>query len=394
MSARKLVGVMGSGLIGTDPYHENAWSGSSRHFFTECGTQGLLHRALGVDVHPMLRIPLMLRNFSPDRDLWRQKFYLDTTYYELLSRAIGRSLQASDRDHDVLQIGGIYHLRTLVPASCRLFSYHDANLAQAMRNPQFPQNLSKRRVSRALDYERRVYDSVDLIFTMSDYLKHTFIEYFRVEERRIRTIGAGINWEALPDVASTKAYDTKKLLFVGVDFERKGGVELLKAFRTVRSAHPSAELYIVGPRALRIPHDLAPGVVCVGHLSKKSPVEKQRFAELLATSSLFVMPSLYEPFGIAPLEAMAHQIPAVLTDAWAFPEMVEPGVNGELVQAGDIRDLADKVIALLDDPDKLRKMGEAGRILVLEKFTWPAVVGRLRKEVWPAQEAPRTRSSD
>ena len=381
MMPRKLVGVMGSGLIGTDPYHENAWSGSSRHFFTECRTQGLLHRAFGVDVHPMLRIPLMLRNFSADRNLWRQKFYLDTTYYELLSRAIGRSLQPSDRDHDVLQIGGIYHLRALLPASCRLFSYHDANLAQAMRNPRFPQKLSKRRVSRALDYERRVYDSVDLIFTMSDYLKNTFVECFGVEERRIRTIGAGINWEALPDVASAKAYDTKKLLFVGADFERKGGLELLRAFRIVRAAHPSAELHIVGPRHITVPAELAPGVVTVGFLSKKNPVEMQRFARILAASSLFVMPSLYEPFGIAPLEAMAYRIPAILTDAWAFPEMVQPGVNGELVRAGDIDDLAEKIIALLHDPEGRQRMGAAGRALVAAKFTWTAVVDRLRKEL-------------
>jgi starch synthase len=119
----------------------------------------------------------------------------------------------------------------------------------------------------------------------------------------------------------------------------------------------------------------------VGFLSKNNPVEMQRFARILAASSLFVMPSLYEPFGIAPLEAMAYRIPAILTDAWAFPEMVQPGVNGELVRAGDVDDLAEKIIALLDDPDGLRRMGAAGRALVVGKFTWKAVVDRLRNEL-------------
>jgi starch synthase len=321
---------------------------------------------------------LLLRNFSPDRALWRRKFYLDTTYYDLLSRKIARSLHESDRAYDVLQIGGIYRLRPMLASDRRLFSYHDANLAQALRHPQFPQHLTKKRIARALDYERNVYDGIDVIFTMSDYLRGTFIECFGVEERRVTTIGAGINLETLPSVVAGKAYDNKKLLFVGANFERKGGMELLRAFQVVRSAHPTAELCIVGPRNICIPPEMSRGVVYAGFLSKNDPVQMRQFERILATSSLFVMPSLYEPFGIAPLEAMAHCIPAVLTNAWAFPEMVTPGVNGELVKPGDAADLAEKLIALLHDPDRLRAMGVAGRARVTDRFTWPAVVSRLR----------------
>jgi len=78
----------------------------------------------------------------------------------------------------------------------------------------------------------------------------------------------------------------------------------------------------------------------------------------------------------------------VLTDAWAFPEMVTPGLNGELVKAGDIADLADKLITLLHDPDRLRVMGAAGRALVADKFTWPAVVGRLRTGLTDSPNPP------
>jgi len=385
-STSTFIGVMGSELIGTDPYDENAWSGISRHFFTECSAQGILHRAFGVEVNRVLRAALMLRNFSPERDVWRRKFYLDTTYYDLLSRKIARNLSASDRHYDVLQIGGIYRLRPMLAPGRRLFSYHDANLAQAMRAPHFTKDLTQKRLSRALGYERSVYESIDIIFTMSDYLASTFVECFGVEARRVRTIGAGINLDALPAAAPDKEYGSKKLLFVGVDFKRKGGVQLLQAFQTVRRAHPTAELYVVGPRALTIPGELSPGVVSVGFLSKRNPAHMQRFARILAASSLFVMPSLYEPFGIAPLEAMAHSIPAVLTNDWAFPEMVTPGINGELVKAGDTEDLANKLIALLCDPDKLRAMGAAGRALVADRFTWPAVVGRLRNELMRSQQ--------
>jgi alpha-maltose-1-phosphate synthase len=380
MSPKNLVGVMGSGLIGTDPYGENAWSGCSRYFFSECGKQGILHRAFGVEVSHVKRIPLILKNYSRKRDLWRQKFYLDTKYYECLSKAIIRSLTAADRECALLQIGGIYNLKQLLPANSRVFSYHDGNLAQAVKSPHFPKDISRGRVRRALDYERRVYQSNDLIFTMSEYLRNSFVNDFGVDPKKVRTIGAGINLDSVPKVEK-KNYEIKNLLFLGADFERKGGTELLRAFKIVRSVHSMAKLNIIGPRNLRIAADLCDGVVYHGFLSKKDSVEMRKFNEIMNSSSLFVMPSLYEPFGIAPLEAMAYQIPAILTDAWAFPEMVTPGVNGELVRCGDVNELAEKIIDLLANPDRLQKMGEAGREGVLKKFTWQAVVNNLNQQI-------------
>ena len=378
MADQQIIGVMGSGLIGTDPFAVDAWSGSSRFFFEECRRQGILSRAYGVEVGKALRVPLMLRNFSTDRDLWRQRFYLDTAYYDALSRAMVAGLAPADANCALLQIGGIYNLRAHLGASRPIYSYHDGNLATAMKNPQFSARLSKRAVERAFEYERAVYQGIDVIFTMSEYLRRSFIDDFGIDARKVVTIGAGINLDTAPPAIPDKDYGTQTLLFLGADFERKGGRTLLTAFREVRRAQPDARLYIVGPRELAVPDELAGGVVNVGFLSKGDPAGRARLETIMREASLFVLPSVYEPFGIAPLEAMAWGIPAVLTDAWAFPEMVTPGVNGALVKSGDALDLAAKLIGLLREPARLRTMGQAGRELVLGRFTWPTVVRRMR----------------
>jgi starch synthase len=380
ISTPKLVGVMGSGLIGTDPYGENAWSGCSRYFFSECDQQGILHRAFGIEVGNLKRIPLILKNYSPKRDLWRQKFYLDTRYYECLSKAIVSSLAPADRSCALLQIGGIYNLKELLPANARVFSYHDGNLAQFLKSPYFPGEISRARIRRALEYERCVYQNNDMIFTMSEYLRNSFVNDFGVDPKKVRTIGAGINLDSVPKVKK-KDYEKKNILFLGADFERKGGMDLLRAFKIVRSVHPTAKLNIIGPRNLHIAADLCAGVVYHGFLSKKNPVEGRKFNEIMEGSSLFVMPSLYEPFGIAPLEAMVYQIPAILTDAWAFPEMVTPGTNGDLVTCGSVNELAEKMIGVLANPERLQRMGEAAREMVLRKFTWQAVVNNLVRQI-------------
>ena len=97
-----------------------------------------------------------------------------------------------------------------------------------------------------------MYQDIDLIFTMSDYLRRSFIEDFAVPPAKIRTIGAGVNLEQIPGPRN-KDYEQKKILFVGADFERKGGLELLRAFKMVRSVFPDAQLFIAGPRDLKIP---------------------------------------------------------------------------------------------------------------------------------------------
>jgi glycosyltransferase involved in cell wall biosynthesis len=98
---------------------------------------------------------------------------------------------------------------------------------------------------------------------------------------------------------------------------------------------------------------------------------------LFRDCTLFVLPSLYEPFGIAPLEAMLYQLPCLVTDAWALRETVIPDFNGDLVPKGSVEGLAEKLLQLLSKPDALATMGRQGRERVLRDYTWSAVVDRM-----------------
>lgn len=202
--------------------------------------------------------------------------------------------------------------------------------------------------------------------TMSGYLRQSFIEDHGVDLARVVVVGAGINLDYVPDHASHKRYERKKILFIGADFRRKGGDVLLKAFRRVRDAHPESELIVIGPRNADVPAE--PGVRVLGFVSRSTPKQRVAFARLLEEVSVFVLPSLYESFGIAPLEGMAHQIPAVLSDASAFLEVVTPGAR-RAGEGGDHVDLADKLSVLFADPARLHAMGTEARRMVLEKYT-------------------------
>jgi glycosyltransferase involved in cell wall biosynthesis len=86
------------------------------------------------------------------------------------------------------------------------------------------------------------------------------------------------------------------------------------------------------------------------------------------------VPSLYEGFSLPTVEAMACGTPLVVSRAGAIPEVVgDDGVCADLVTPGDVEQLAHALAALLDDPGRRHRMGEAGRRRALATFSWRAV---------------------
>jgi starch synthase len=373
---RALVTVSGA-AAGRNPLDRRSWSGISYRLLTELERQGFLRRAVSAQASPLPYALALARSFSPDREIWRQRLYLDVAYRDALTSGIRRTLEPDDFEHDFLQFAGYYDVPAILPGNQACYAYYDGNLALRLRAPYPFRGVTEAMTDRALEYERRLLREMRLVFTMSEYLRQSFISDYALAPDRVVTIGGGFNLDFVPAYQSGKAYDNGELLFVGIDFPRKGGWVLLEAFRSVLRSHPRARLHVVGPKTLALPKDLTRKVSHHGFLPRSSST----FAELLQRCSLFVMPSLYEPFGIAPLEAMVHQMPAVVTGDWALGETVVPGRTGAHVRPGDAEELGGTISALLDQPNRLREMGDAARERVLESYTWEKVVSRLTAAV-------------
>jgi glycosyltransferase involved in cell wall biosynthesis len=99
---------------------------------------------------------------------------------------------------------------------------------------------------------------------------------------------------------------------------------------------------------------------------------------LTADLTVAVLPSLREAQGISLLEAMARRVPVVASDVGGIPEVVTDGVDGRLVPPGDAATLAEAVVQLLRDPDLRRRLGEAGRRTVTDRFSIDAQVRRIQ----------------
>lgn len=160
-------------------------------------------------------------------------------------------------------------------------------------------------------------------------------------------------------------------MFVGIEWERKGGPTLLAAFDQVAASFPRATLTIVGcSPAITHPRAQAMGLI-----------PRAEVAAVLAQSSIFCLPSVVEPSAVASVEAMAFRLPVVATTVGGFPGMVNDRETGLLVPPNNAVALAGALTELLADPERARVMGQAGFERGRDLFTWDAVGTRLHAQI-------------
>lgn len=170
------------------------------------------------------------------------------------------------------------------------------------------------------------------------------------------------------------------LAAVGRLVYKKGFGVLLGALPGILRARPETRLLLGGggdldhelrEQARRL--EVEDAVVFTGSLTHPQVLE------LLSAADVFVMPSVRDPKGnvdglpIVVLEAMAAGLPVVASDVSGIPMAVEPGETGLLVPEKDPEALADAVLELLEDPERARRLGQAGRRRVADELNWPAV---------------------
>ncbi len=137
----------------------------------------------------------------------------------------------------------------------------------------------------------------------------------------------GVNVDIENISASIERYKNKIILFVGIDWERKGGPDLFEAFKEIVKKHPDAKLVIIGAS----PKIKNANCQVLG----KIPLEK--VPGYYKNAAVFCMPTKREPFGLVYLEAMLYKLPVVATNIGAIPDFIQNDKNGYLVEPGDVQ---------------------------------------------------------
>ena len=195
---------------------------------------------------------------------------------------------------------------------------------------------------------------------------------YGIERDKIHTVGIGANLKPRP---SLRKQEIPRFLWVGKDWERKGGPAVLRAFAALREEIPSARLDIAGGH----PRVSAPGVVTHGTFSLGDSEGRARAISLFETATVFVMPSRFEPYGIVHVEAGSAGVPSIGTTRGGACDSVGPG--GLLVDPGDEVGLV-AAMRRLSDPETARVFGERA-LEHSKKNSWEAVADRVAGVLGP-----------
>jgi glycosyltransferase involved in cell wall biosynthesis len=202
----------------------------------------------------------------------------------------------------------------------------------------------------------------DVLLAPSDYVV-TCLLRAGVPEGRILKVPYGVDPGTFRREASMRADDVFRAVFVGRIGRRKGVPYLLEAWR--RLALPRAELLLVGEadedgRELLQRYE--------GLYRFVGPHPKHEVHRFFQQSDVFVFPSLAEGSAYVTYEALASELPLVTTPNSG--SVVRDGIEGFLVDPGDVDGLCDRIRFLYDRPDVRRSMGAHGRDLIQRGYTW------------------------
>jgi starch synthase len=236
----------------------------------------------------------------------------------------------------------------------------------------------------------------DAVIAVSEGTKNDVLRLFNVPEERVKIVYNGIDVDEYRRVESTNelrryGIEPPYVLFVGRIARQKGIIHLVNAIKYMDSGF-QVVLCAGAPDTPEIAQEMKSAVEQAqkqrsGVIWIQEMVQKKTVYELYSHAAVFCCPSIYEPFGIINLEAMACETAVLASAVGGIPEVVIDGETGLLVPLEQTdkapfeprypdqyaRDFAARINQLMADPQLRERFGKAGRRRAEEKFSWSAI---------------------
>lgn len=305
----------------------------------------------------------------------------ETDHSRLKMRAREQAMNASLRRMGpvdaVVAVGtDSYRLGRLAVGGATVATYDDTTLQTMWAHPHSDTRAAGFRptaVQRWIDVQRASSRAAGVTCVSTSWAGRAFVDDYGIDPDRVRVVGMGHRPRMSRPGVERSPHPS--FLFVGVDWQRKNGNAVLRAFAHVRERFGDAELHLVGGH----PAVAARGVVGHGMLRRDDPAAQELLDRLYLSCTAFVLPSLFDPSPIAYLEAASAGLPVIATTAGGAGELlkegaitVDPSSDGAILQA---------MITLSDGVEASRRGRLAAR--VAETATWHHVAGRILDALQP-----------
>lgn len=204
---------------------------------------------------------------------------------------------------------------------------------------------------------------------MSGNIRKSLLRQYKVPEEKVFLIYAGAN-EKKSASRDSKKFKNKNIVFVGKDWNRKGGPLLIEAFSRVLKKIPDATLTIIGCKPS----------VKINNCTISGVLPKNEIIKAYESATVFCLPTRREPFGMVFIEAMYNRLPVICPAVGATTDLIENGRNGYLVPY-NAQALAEKLILVLRNPGLAESLGNQAYKSVCETYTWKNTGGLMARAI-------------
>lgn len=341
-------------LSSTNPADINVWSGTLYHMWNKLKEKHTVSWIGG--------------ELLPQADIFAKGNFEESAYLERYTRIYGKLLseRVKNSPADLLFKGDINfvpHLSVDIPlVYLSDVTYHLFKDFAGWNDPD------RNAVAEQLE-QKTLQGSASLLFS-SEWAKQNAVDYYGIDAEKIHVVEFGANLPTPRECAVNIDTSVCHLVFIGKDWEKKGGDKVLEAYRKLKAEGFRCTLTVIGsvPEA-RLEEDQE--LTVIPFLDKSKPEELETLCGILARSHLLVLPTQYDAFGIVFCEASAYGVPSITADVCGVSQPVREGKNGYLLPPeATAGDYAEKIKAVFSDTENYLKLRAASRREFETRLNW------------------------
>ncbi|WP_207435360.1 glycosyltransferase family 4 protein [Sabulibacter ruber] len=364
-----------------NPKSTGTWSGIPAHIISALERKG--HEVAPITLHDAK---------EPWHYDWLRRFYYRTQKRWFLSsveeqwlKEVGKQLdkEVAKTDPEVVLVihGDWLAYTSFQKPSCII---HDTTFATLVDYYPAFTNLTSRSVrSGNRMYQKALQKASAAVFS-ADWATQSAIHHYGITASKVATIPFGANLNQAPAKEEVYSLVEKRLksgrcnlLFLGIDWERKGGPDSLLFLKKLLQNGINSHLTIVGCSP-QIPAELENHVTKAGFLRKDNKADELRIKQILEESHALLLPSLAECYGCVYCEANAYGLPALGRDTGGVSEIIKDGVNGLLLSEGDsVEEFAMRWAEVWRNPSVYKKLAENSYQEFTDRLNYDVFVTKL-----------------
>lgn len=365
-----------------NPYDKNSWSGTD--YYTRKALEDAGNEVYCISVPRPSRYKKLITKCYYKLIRGGYSYERSVEYCKECARYIEKQLQP---DTDAVFGMGSFVVSMLRPSSTPMFFYTDGVYSLTAKMYTYFEKMPRWQKLEQDVIEKAAMDRCAQAFVSSDCVESEMISVYGMPPAKVCTIPMGANIDIVPDankMESIIAYriDNPELniLFVGVDYYRKGADIVIDAIRTIHERGGAVRLHLVGCR--NIPCQLPDYVIDHGFISKNSPAGYAQLMKLYEQSHFLFVPSRGECYGLVFCEASAFGLPSISHNVGGIPTIVKNGRNGYLFDIGsDSQMFADRIIETWNDKTVYSQLCHQSRQEYDARLNWTVAGRRLTEEM-------------